>query len=158
MMIDAPATPTTTVELPRFGTCTYAESDVLVFPWGVPGFGGLHKFLPLTRDGQERVVWLQSLDDLKVALPTVDPYYFFQDYEPKLPSFAMLSLDIKRAEDMVLLAICVIPVNGEMTVNLLAPVVVNLEKKVGRQVPLEGTNYDVRTPVPTRTPSGATGE
>ena len=61
-----------TLDLPRFGTCTYRESEVLTFPWGLPGFGTLRRFIALNLAGQERFVWLQSLDDPAIALPTAD--------------------------------------------------------------------------------------
>ena len=35
------------VDLPRFGKCTYRESEVLTFPWGLPGFGTLRRFVAL---------------------------------------------------------------------------------------------------------------
>ena len=55
------------LDLPRFGACTYRESEVLAFPWGLPGFATLHRFVALTLDGQEKFIWLQSLDDLSIA-------------------------------------------------------------------------------------------
>ena len=33
------------LDLPRFGACTYRESEVIAFPWGLPGFATLHRLL-----------------------------------------------------------------------------------------------------------------
>jgi flagellar assembly factor FliW len=137
------------LDLPRFGSCSYRESEVLHFPWGLPGFGSLRRFIALNLAGQEKFVWLQSLDDHAIALPTADPWAIFPDYEPQLPHYATVSLEIARPEDFVVLAVVVVtPGAAEMTMNLLAPVVVNLRSRIGRQVMLETGGYSVRTEIP----------
>ena len=147
-----------TVELPRFGACTYRESEVLSFPWGLPGFASLHRFLALSLEGQEKFIWLQSLDDPSIALPTGDPWLIFPDYEPKLPPYATGSLDLQLPEDFVTLCVVVVsPGAAEMTMNLLAPIIVNIRTKVGRQVALETGGYSVRTPIPRKVPPTAAG-
>ncbi len=147
-MVNAPAEGATTVESPRFGTVTYAESEVLVFPWGIPGFDDLRSFLLLSLESQEQLLWLQSLDDVGVALPLCDPWQFFPEYEPKLPGFARLSLDLERPEDFVILCVTVVPESGPIFLNLMAPIVVNLRTRVARQIALEGSTYSVATQVP----------
>jgi flagellar assembly factor FliW len=157
MIVDTEAV--TTVELPRFGTCTFRDSEVIAFPWGLPGFGSLRRFLALHLDGQENFVWLQSLDDVTVALPTTDPYSVFPDYNPQLPLYASSSLDIQRPEEFILLGVVVVGPGAEaMTMNLLAPIVINLRTRVARQITLETGGYAVRTAIPRKappTPAGA---
>ena len=148
----------TTLELPRFGTCTYRESEVLTFPWGLPGFGELRRFIALNLEGQERFVWLQSLDDPSIALPTADPWQIFEEYEPRLPLYATSSLNLQRTEDFATLCVvCVSPGAAEMTMNLLAPIVVNLETRLARQVTLETGGYSVRTPIPRKEQASSAG-
>jgi flagellar assembly factor FliW len=147
-MVETTTEPTTTIELPRFGTCTFRDAEVLTFPWGVPGFPDCRRFLALTVESQENVLWLQSLDELKVALPVADPWQFFPDYDPRLPASARVSLELDRAEDFAILAVTIIPEAGTATMNLLAPIVVNLRTRIGRQVTVEGDDYSVRTPIP----------
>lgn len=149
-----------TLDLPRFGTCTYRESEVLNFPWGLPGFGSLRRFIALNLAGQEKFVWLQSLDDPSIALPTADPWAIFPDYEPQLPPYAVASLEIARPEEFVVLSVVVVTAGAaEMTMNLLAPVVVNLRTRIGRQVMLETGGYSVQAPIPRKAaapaPAGA---
>jgi hypothetical protein len=40
----------TMVTLPRFGDCTYTEAEVVRFPWGLPGFATLRRFLVISVD------------------------------------------------------------------------------------------------------------
>jgi flagellar assembly factor FliW len=146
------------VDLPRFGPCSYRESEVLLFPWGLPGFSSLRRFIALNLAGQERFVWLQSLDDPAIALPTADPWQIFDDYAPQLPPYATSSLDLQRPEEFVTLCVVVVsPGAAEMTMNLLAPVVVNLRTRVGRQVTLEAGGYSVQTPIPRKAAAATAG-
>jgi flagellar assembly factor FliW len=147
-----------TVELPRFGSCTYRESEVIAFPWGLPGFASSKRFIALNLDGQEKFVWLQSLDDPSVAIPTADPWSIFADYAPKLPPYATSSLELRSPDDFATLCVVVVtPGAAEMTMNLLAPVVVNLRTRTGRQITLETGGYSVRTPIPRKAPAATAG-
>jgi len=147
-----------TVELPRFGSCSYRESEVLSFPWGLPGFASLRRFIALNLEGQEKFVWLQSLDDPSVAIPTADPWTIFADYAPHLPPYATSSLELRGPDDFATLCVVVVtPGAAEMTMNLLAPVVVNLRTRTGRQITLETGGYSVRTPIPRKAPAATAG-
>ncbi len=137
------------IELPRFGTCSYRDDEVLNFPSGLPGFEFLRRFLALNLAGQERFIWLQSLDDPTIALPMTNPYDIFPDYEPKFPMSALESLGIARADDFVVMCVCIVTKDAaEMSCNLLAPIVINLRGRIGRQVTLEGSSYSVKVPIP----------
>jgi flagellar assembly factor FliW len=138
-----------TVELPRFGSCSYTASEVIEFPWGLPGFPTLRSWLPLNLESQPSFVWLQSLDDHAVALPAIDPWMLFESYDPKLPAYAFTSLEIREAGDFATLCIVVVSPNAEeMTINLMAPVVINLRSRKGRQIMLDGSSYSPREPIP----------
>jgi len=78
----------------RFGEVSFEEADVIEFPWGIPGFDSLRHFLALSGPGNPDVVWLQSLEDPAVALPTGDPWRFFPNYDPLLPAYAVVGLDL----------------------------------------------------------------
>jgi flagellar assembly factor FliW len=138
---------TTSIHLSRFGACTYTESEVVRFPWGLPGFAGLRRFLVISVDGEEGYIWLQSLDDHSVAIPLCDPWSLFDDYEAPLPLYAKQSLEIETADSFCIMCVLVARPGAETTINLLAPIVINLQTRVGRQVTLENQRYSVRTPV-----------
>ena len=149
-MVTAPAAPSAvkTIELPRFGSCTYSEADIFVFPWGLPGFDDLRAFIVLQLETQDQIMWLQSLDDLSIALPLGDPFTFFPDYDPKLPNFAQLSLNLEQPEDFLILAVMVGTDGGPTFMNLMAPLIMNLKLRIARQVPLEGSQYTVAMEIP----------
>jgi len=133
----------------RFGEVTYAEADVIEFPWGIPGFASLRRFLALSLAEQPNFVWFQSLEDASVALPAADPWHVFPAYEPRLPAYATAALDLQQPDDFTILCVVVVTKNAqEMTMNLLAPIVVNLKTRRARQVMLENSGFSVREPIP----------
>lgn len=145
--------PTMTVVTNRFGEVRFTEEEVFEFPWGLPGFSELRRFLALTLDEQPNFVWLQSVDDPKIALPAADPWQIFPDYEPRMPAYATEALGIAGAEDFTILCIVVVTKDAEeMTMNLMAPIVLNLKTRRARQVMLENSSYSVKTAVPRRSP------
>lgn len=141
--------PQTTIVTPRFGEVSFTETDVFVFPWGLPGFSDLRRFLALSLAEQPNFVWLQSVDDPKIALPAADPWQIFPDYEPRMPAYATEALELQNAEDFTILCIVVVTKDAEeMTMNLMAPIVLNLKTRRARQVMLENSPYSVKTPIP----------
>jgi flagellar assembly factor FliW len=133
----------------RFGEVTYSESDVFEFPWGMPGFTDQHRFLVLQLAEQPAFVWLQSLDDPGLALPAADPWRIFNDYEPRMPAYAVEALSLQNPEDFTILCVVVVTKDAEeMTMNLMAPIVLNLKTRRARQVMLETSGYSVKTPIP----------
>jgi flagellar assembly factor FliW len=68
-----------------------------------------------------------------------------------LPAYATEALDIHGPEDFTILCIVVVTKDAEeMTMNLMAPIILNLKTRRGRQVMLENSGYSVRTPIPRR--------
>jgi flagellar assembly factor FliW len=145
--MESPAEKTIVTE--RFGAVTFAQADVFEFPWGLPGFADQRRFLALSLAEQPNFVWLQSIDDPSLALPAADPWQIFPDYDPRMPAYATEALDLRSAEDFTILCIVVVTKEAqEMTMNLMAPIVVNLKTRRARQVMLENSAYSVRTAVP----------
>lgn len=67
----------------RFGTVDVPEDAVVAFPSGLVGLGG-SRYALMARDDQQAFLWLQSLDDPDLALPVVNPWDFFPDFELEL--------------------------------------------------------------------------
>ena len=138
-----------TVASTRFGQLTIPEDEIFEFRWGLPGFGLLREFVVLAIEEQKPYVWLQSLERPELALPLIDPWALFDDYDPILPAVTAAVMEIERPDEFCLMCVCVVGPNAEeMTINLLAPIVFNLNLKIARQVMLEDSHYSVRTPIP----------
>ena len=137
------------VHLPRFGDFAYCESDVIEFPWGIPGYRTHREWLVLSLDSQPNFVWMQSLEDVSVAIPASSPWAVFEDYDPVMPVHAFAALEIGHADEFTYLCtVTVGPGAREMTMNLAAPIVINLRTRKALQVPLVSGRYSTRTRIP----------
>jgi flagellar assembly factor FliW len=142
------------VTFPRFGDMLYREGDVVEFPWGMPGFRDHHRWLILAQDSYPGYVWLQSLDDLTVAMPATYPWAIFESYEPEVPAYAFAALGIQNADDFTYLCtVTVSPGAAEMTMNLASPIVINLRARKALQVSLRPGAFSTREPIPRTTQS-----
>ena len=131
----------------RFGEVEVKDEKVLHFPEGVIGFHSLKRFVLLGKESQ-LVMWLQAVDNPKIAFIVVNPFLFEPDYNPKLTEEDLQFLQVEDSRDLHILAIIVVPEDPQkMTANLLGPVVVNTTKKIGKQVILLEGNYSVKHPI-----------
>jgi flagellar assembly factor FliW len=132
----------------RFGRFDINDGAALRFPDGVAGLAHLEWFAILKRRADSVFLWLQSLDDADVALPIVLPWAFHWDYEIELPDADLRSLGVSSADQLSIY--CLVDVGDEMrsaTVDLAAPLVINDETHVGRQLRHAGGGYSSRDPL-----------
>lgn len=119
----------------------------LLFPWGMPGLDFKHYTLISLEDGSP-FYFLQSDDDPEVGLLLINPFFIFNEYEFDLGQEAVGQLKITDEENIAVL--CAVNASRGMeraTVNLLAPIVINTEKMMAKQVVLNDKRYSLRTPL-----------
>ena len=128
-----------------FGELEIAAEDIVEFPEGMPGFPEHNEFVLLPLKEDSPFIIMQSVEEKGLAFVTIEPGNFFADYEFDLPEEAVDKLQIDSVEEVVVLAIATIKDKLEnMTVNLAAPVVINLEARLGKQVILDDNRYPLR--------------
>jgi len=133
----------------QFGPIEYDPQAVVDFPWGLPAFEQEKRFVLIEQPDWRPLVFLNSLDteDLCfIALPAtrIDP-----SYAPAIPEEDYLRLETSAGEahDLLALAILAAGEDGELTANLLAPVLVNYRNRRGIQVIQSGSRYSHRHPL-----------
>jgi flagellar assembly factor FliW len=133
----------------RFGDVEVADDQIIRFPEGVIGFESCTSFCLVDKTPEATVWWLQSLDQPHVAFILTSPYFCEQDYQIKLTSVDMEVLDINTTSQVEVAAILVVQRDEErkITANLLAPVLVNYEKRLGKQIILRDSGYSAKQPV-----------
>ncbi|MFI4877058.1 MAG: flagellar assembly protein FliW [Blastopirellula sp. JB062] len=117
----------------RFGKLEIADDDVLLFADGMIGFENLPNWLLLADEVSEDLGWLQSLDQPEVALAVVSPRRYAPEYRVRLEKEEVSPLRL-TADDEVFVLTIVSKHEDSLTINLRAPVVVNLTKQLGRQI------------------------
>jgi len=127
----------------HFGDIEIDENDILDFSDGLPGFPDDRQFLLIANE--EPFCWLQSVSDGDNAFILVDAFKVMPDYDPQVDEAEFESLGGYNEDDFLLLNIVVLPENvKDMTVNLLAPVVINTAAKKGKQVVAKNEGYGVK--------------
>lgn len=136
------------IKTTRFGNIQIEESDVITFSEGILGFADLSKFVILDDPNDDIFAWLQSCEAGAIAFPVLEPELFTQNYKINLSKTDLESLkmvDVKKARFFSIVTIPDDPT--QMTANLKAPVVINLEQRVARQCVLQDNNLAIREPL-----------
>lgn len=141
--IETPKEPRMKVVSNRFGTLEVDEADIVQFPAGIIGFPRETRFLVVPHS--EVIAFLQSVTTPELAFPLVSVHVLGEDYPdvPLLPIAEQAGLGDNLADISVLAVLCA-QKGQPATVNLLAPVIVNVATRVGAQVFLEGSRYTTR--------------
>lgn len=124
----------------NLGDIVVAEDRIYNFPFGLPGFPNLQSYALIADPVDELGIffWLQSLDDVDVSFCLVDLSKLMPEYKPRVGGdFAV--------GDCLVYNIAVIPEDPrDMTVNLRAPVIINLQAKQGMQFVCHNEDYAIR--------------
>src|SRR5690349_1521911 len=124
----------------RFGAIEVEEDQVIHFPEGIIGFPEERSFVLIPHNSAGFLAWLQSARTPAVALPVVSAHAFGSRY----PDVDVTSLAVAYglgdvSEDVALMVVLCAPHGQPATVNLLAPILVNVATHRGAQVILEGS-------------------
>ncbi|KKX54703.1 MULTISPECIES: flagellar assembly protein FliW [Brevibacillus] len=121
------------------------ELGKLFFEDGIPGFGDLQFFL-LKQEEESPFFLIQSAEEEEVGFWVVNPFVFFPEYEFSLTEAAKTALSIEEDTPIGVFVIITVREN-QVTANLKAPIVVNLGKRMARQVILQDDRYSIRQPL-----------
>ena len=127
----------------RFGDIEIDENRIFEFVLPIIGFNELKKFIILDLNKDNFFKWLQSVEDPALAFPIVSVFSMDVDYSIDLPDNVVESLKIKDVESLLVMNVASIPQNNPQgtTINLLAPIVFNVEELLAGQVILSGSGY-----------------
>ncbi len=132
----------------RFGTIVYDESRALTLPAGMIGFSRETRFIFLEPPAGRRVAWLQSLISPELAFPVVGAALFGDAYpSPGLYELGRRARLVRSPEDeLTALVVVAAPRGSGRIANLLAPIVINLDTRMGAQVVLDADVYSAAAP------------
>lgn len=134
------------IETVHFGNVEINDGGIITFPEGVPGFEDVHRFILLGNVGEkEAFFWMQSVDKPDVCFVVTDPFVIYNNYNVDVDDDDIAILEINGSENVLTLVIVVVPDNIEdARVNLKAPVIINMDKKIGMQVLQKNESLPIR--------------
>lgn len=121
----------------RFGCVDIEPDDLLHFPAGLFGMEDCREWILLADAENEALGWLQSSSRPDIALAVVCPRRFVPEYQVRISRGELTPLEMTDVQQAQVLAILGKNEFG-ITLNLKAPLVINLERRLGRQVITNG--------------------
>ena len=129
------------VKTERFSELEVDKREIIHFKNGLFGeqFERLHKFFIVDPGDRTFILWLQSVEDSKVAFPVLEPKIFCPNYVVKLLPFELEGLELKSVSEAIVFTILTIPRSDvtKMSANMKAPIVINGKNREGRQIVLQ---------------------
>ena len=117
----------------RFGLLSVQPQDEIVFEHGLIGLEDCRRWVVLTDSANPALGWLQNLDQGHIAVGVVSPRRFVPDYQLRVDRADLRTLGLATIRDAEVVVIASRQTNG-ITLNLRAPLVINVEKRLGCQV------------------------
>jgi flagellar assembly factor FliW len=109
----------------RFGTVEVPPEDVIEFPFGLVGLGGL-RYALLDRNPGSGFLWLHSVDEPALALPVVSPHQFFSEFSLEMAPEDRERTGIESTAGATLyVTVRATPDPRDITANLRAPLVIH---------------------------------
>lgn len=131
----------------RFGEIEIQEEHLINFPAGLIGFPLIRSFVLLSNQSPGEIGWLQSVDEPSFSIPVVSAHALVHNY-PDVP-LSLVSELAGLGPDTDSLAMVVVLTalpDCPATVNLLAPLLINTDTRMGAQAMLDGSRFTTREP------------
>jgi flagellar assembly factor FliW len=143
------------LETKFFGTQEVDEKEFISFNHGIPGFENERRYY-ITQYGPESpFMVMQSVEKPNLAFILIRLGDVMPGYTIDLGEEVTVELKLVKPEEAMVYAIVSIP--GELagaTVNLAAPLVINIKAKLGKQIILNNPAYGLRHPLFAENPAG----
>lgn len=137
------------IKTTRFGEIDAPEDLIFNFVEPILGYTSEKSFLLIEHSEKSDLKWLQSTETPELAFVVAVAGLFGIDYSFELSDEIQEKLELETAEEVLALNVVVIPHENprKATINLLAPIVINLTNKKAAQIILTGTDFKIDYPL-----------
>lgn len=136
------------LETKRWGRLEIEEDEIISFKSGIPGFEHLQKYAIFDSDEMAPFKWMISMDDPDVSFVIITPQLLCPDFQPKLFVTDLADLDVDSDDELILFAIITLTPNPlDSTANLQGPLLINKNKKTGKQIVVTDDQYILKYPI-----------
>ena len=136
-----------TVEVDGSQRLQVKKENIISMPVGLLGFEQVKKYVLLATPEEEPFMWLQMLDNPGQGFLVVPPVAVVPSYAPDIAQADVDTLGINSPDDAIILNIVTVR-NGETTVNLKGPIVVNRNTLVAKQcIPTNVAAFALQQPI-----------
>ena len=127
------------------GGRTACVKGEIFFSEGIVGFAEHKRFYIDEQRSREPFLWLQSSENRDLSFILINPKECDPGYDPMLSEQDKNVLQINDISSCQCFSIVFIPKDSDrISVNLLAPIVINKSKQLARQIVLQDQDYSVQ--------------
>jgi len=123
--------------------------NAISFPDGIPGFEACRRFVLLTSDALAPLQRIESIEGPPAAFLGIDPRLVLETYRCRLSDTDLRALAADGDATLLWFAI-ISEVDGVLYANLRAPIVINPQRMIGRQVLPDDGLYPIRHALTTK--------
>ena len=139
------------IETRVFGEVDIDPAKIIRFENGIIGFPDLNSFA-LIHDSDQGdnagIRWMQSIEEPGFAMPVMDPLIVSPNYNPEVDDEILKPIGEIDPEEILVLVTVTVPKDlKKMSVNLRAPIVINVTERKAVQIILEDDSYKVKFPI-----------
>ena len=139
------------IETRAFGEVDIDPAKIIRFENGIIGFPDLNSFA-LIHDSDQGdnagIRWMQSIEEPGFAMPVMDPLIVSPNYNPEVDDEILKPIGEIDPEEILVLVTVTVPKDlKKMSVNLRAPIVINVTERKAVQIILEDDSYKVKFPI-----------
>ncbi|MCX8054374.1 MAG: flagellar assembly protein FliW [Ignavibacteria bacterium] len=116
-----------------FGELEIDDEYIFKFKDGMLGFEDLHDYVLISEESTAPFKWLISVDEPEIGFPLLSPWHIDVYYDPGI------KYDLEK--QVLFVVITLEDENGEMSANMKAPVIFNIEEQTGKQIILPSDKY-----------------
>lgn len=133
-------TNTRIIKTMHFGEIEVEPSHIYHFPNGMLGFEDLFDYILISEESTEPFKWLISVDAPQIGFPLLSPWHLDMAYEP--------DWKFNMKTQALFVVITLEDENHNMSANMKAPVILNIETNTGEQVILPSDKYTTNFIIP----------
>lgn len=123
------------------------NENIISMPLGLLGFEQVKKYVLLVTPEEEPFLWLQMLENPSQGFVVVMPSAVVPNYAPDISPADVEFLGIQSPGEALVLNIVTVR-NGEASVNLKGPIIINRRTMVGKQcIPTNVAGFALQHPI-----------
>lgn len=120
----------------------------IFFEKGIPGLEKYREFEINQVGSNEKFKQIISIEDSNIGFIAISPFEIKKDYELNLSDDVIKELQIDSPKDVLVLSLITLGKTLEKsTVNLKAPVIINIKNNKGKQLILQDDKYNIKEPL-----------
>lgn len=120
----------------------------IFFKNGIPGLEKYREFEINQVESNEKFKQIISIEDSNIGFIAISPFEIKKDYELNLSDDVIKELQIDSPKDVLVLSLITLGKTLEKsTVNLKAPVIINIKNNKGKQLILQDDKYNIKEPL-----------